>query len=179
MFGRETEIEYAAYVESELSDVEYELLTTQQQAQPVDQPEVEPIPSDLEKMTPGPGLAAILSGINPSRLSGYDLVAVLLAQQHQISHDQARWYAVMVEVSHRTDPQYGRSDEAVEFASDEIRAALTLTRRTADSDSGWPATSKNVSPPYGPPSTPATSTCAGPGPSPTAPHIWTSPPPAG
>jgi len=137
MFGREPEVEYAAYVESEQSAVEYELLTAQQWAQHVDQPpDIEPIPSGLEEMTPGPYLAAILSGIHPDQMSGYDLVAVLQAYQRQISHDQARLYAVMVEVSHRTDPESGRTDEAVEFASDEIRAALTLTRRAADSELG-------------------------------------------
>ncbi len=136
MFGRESEAEYAAYVESELSAVEYELLTARQWADHVDQPQVEWIPSDLEKMTPGPDLAAILSGLDPCQLSGYDLVAVLCAQQRQISHDQARLYAVMVEVSHRMDPESGWRDEAVEFASDEIRTALTLTRRAADSELG-------------------------------------------
>jgi hypothetical protein len=135
MFGRETEVEYAAYVESELSDIEYELLTAQQRAEHVDQAEVEPIPSGLEKMTPGPYLAAILSGIDRTLLRGHDVVTLLQAEARLAAHYQAAVYATMNEVAHCASAEdTGRVEEAVEFAADEVRAALRLTRRAAETE---------------------------------------------
>lgn len=92
------------------------------------------LPSDLERIPPGPFLGAILSGIDRSKLSGHDTVRVMKARNRQIAHFQAELAADMVEVSHRTDAEMGRSEEAWDYASDEIRAALTLTRRAAESE---------------------------------------------
>lgn len=91
------------------------------------------VPDDLELISPGRFLSTILSGIDRTRLSGHDTVRVLKARQRQISHEQAQLAADMVEISYRTNAEMGRADEAFEYASDEIRAALTLTRPAAES----------------------------------------------
>jgi len=135
MFGRECEVELAAHFESEPSAVEYELLTSQQWAEHVDQPEVEPIPSGLEKMTPGPELAGILSGIDRALLRGHDVVTLLQAEARLAAHYQAAAYATMNEVAHCAKTEdTNRVEEAVEFAADEVRAALRLTRRAAETE---------------------------------------------
>ncbi|MEE8374945.1 MAG: DUF222 domain-containing protein [Acidimicrobiia bacterium] len=92
------------------------------------------VPSDLEQIPPGPFLGAILSGVDRSKLSGHDTLRVMKARNRQIAHFQAELAADMVEVAHRTDADMGRSEEAWDYASDEIRAALTLTRRAAESE---------------------------------------------
>jgi hypothetical protein len=92
------------------------------------------IPAGLDEWSPGPYLAAALSSIDRSRLSGYDLVVVMRARARQLSHDQAELLADMVEVSHCADAKFGRLDEAFEYAAHEIRAALTLTRQAAESE---------------------------------------------
>ena len=86
----------------------------------------ESVPVGLAEMAPGPVLAAVLASIDPSRLSGFDRVVVLQARARQLAYDQAEFYASMVGVAEAIP------DTEIEFASDEIRAALTWTRRAAD-----------------------------------------------
>ena len=87
-------------------------------------------------MPPGPGLARALAAIDRSTLNGHDLVTVLQAWSRQAAHAEAELYATMAEVAHGpaggplTPPE--RLDGPGEFAADEIRAALRLTRRSAD-----------------------------------------------
>ncbi len=100
------------------------------------QPVRDLIPDGLDEIAPGPYLAAILEGLDRPRLSGFDLVSVLRAEARMASHYQALSFQSMNEVSHRTDPEFGFSEEAYQFASDEIRAALTLTRRAAEVELG-------------------------------------------
>lgn len=86
-------------------------------------------------MAPGPQLAAALSGIDVSRVSESDCVEVLKAHNRQLNHDRARLLTVMAEVGVRVpspDDEVRRTAEPDEFAADEIRAALALTRRAAD-----------------------------------------------
>ena len=94
----------------------------------------EVLPCDLEDIPPGNFLAAILSSVHRSLLSGYDTVRLMKARYRQVAHDQALLYADMVEVSHRNDAEWGRLDDAFEYASDEIKAALAKTRRSAVAD---------------------------------------------
>jgi len=96
--------------------------------------ESEQIPAGLDEWAPGPYLAAVLTSIDRSRISGYDLVVVMRARKCQLAHDQAELLADMVEVSHCADAEFGRLDEAFEYAAHEIRAALTLTRQAAESE---------------------------------------------
>lgn len=97
----------------------------------------EPIPPGLGEMSPGPVLAAFLSSIDVTKVSGFDQVVVLRAYDRQASHDAARRYEVMAAVNttmltfdgYPNDPQ-----DAGEAASAEIRAALHLTRYAADGE---------------------------------------------
>ena len=80
------------------------------------------------------GLAAALACLDLKVLTGSQVVDVLKARYRQNNHDRAQLFAVIAEVLHR-----GQADTSVleeypgEFASDEVRAALVLTRRAADS----------------------------------------------
>jgi len=100
--------------------------------------DTEPIPPGLDAMPPGPVLAALLSSIDVDRVSGYDRVVVLRAQQRMGSHFQAQMYAAMVAVADHMDlAEFADDPElAWEAASAEIRAALRLTRRAADAQLG-------------------------------------------
>jgi Domain of unknown function (DUF222) len=90
------------------------------------------IPSHLDDMAPGPELAAALAGIDIELVSGHDRVTVLRAEQRMVSHYQARTYRAMAslpDVMEDDEPQW-----AFEAAAAEIRAALHLTRRAADTE---------------------------------------------
>lgn len=56
------------------------------------------------------------------------------ARSRQVAHDQAELLADMAEVAHCADADLGRLDEAFEYASMEIRAALSMTRRAAEAE---------------------------------------------
>jgi len=92
------------------------------------------IPEDLADIAPGPELSGVLTGLDLSRLGGFDCVEVLKAQYRQLNHDRARLMATMVEVG-RCDigpDDVVRRTAPDEFSPDEVRAALVLTRRAAD-----------------------------------------------
>jgi hypothetical protein len=94
------------------------------------------IPEGLAEMVPGPELAALLARIDIHALTGADAIEVLRARARQLSHEQARLLATMVEVG-LCDPDAGEGDvgrlpESPPYAADEIRAALAWTRRAAD-----------------------------------------------
>lgn len=93
--------------------------------------EVATIPQGLDEMAPGPALSGFLSSIDVENLSGRAAVIFARAQQRQISHDQARQYRALSRI---TDLYAIDSSEAAEFASAEVGAALTYTRRRADSE---------------------------------------------
>ena len=44
------------------------------------------LPGDLEAMAPGPRLAALLAGIDRSRLSDHDVVRLMVARDRLVSH---------------------------------------------------------------------------------------------
>ncbi len=91
---------------------------------------------ELAGVEPGPELGAMLGRIDRSELNGYQLVVVLEAWERQLAHDHAEFYGVMSDLSYSPpggpDSPPHRQDEPAEFASDEIRAVLRLTRRAAD-----------------------------------------------
>lgn len=94
------------------------------------------IPEGLAEMVPGPELAALLAGIDIHAVTGADAVEVLRARARQLSHEQARLLATMVEVG-LCDPDagagvVGRLMESPPDAAAEIRAASAWTRRAAD-----------------------------------------------
>lgn len=114
------------------TDTELERLTAEGHALPETDRHV--LPENLEDIGPGLFLAAVLDSVDRSRLSGHDTVRVLQADARMEAHYASRKYVSMVEVAHRTDPDAGTTAEMVEYASDEIGAALTLTRRAAESE---------------------------------------------
>ena len=95
------------------------------------------IPSDIDSMVPDLFLAALLSAVQLSQLTGSDVVSVMQAKDRLASHYRAGVLEAMVETAHCTDPDtLDRSSVPTEFASEEIGSALTLTRRKADHDLG-------------------------------------------
>lgn len=98
------------------------------------------IPPGLDEWAPGPYLTAVLSSLDPFRLNGHDAVVLMKAHARQVSHDQAGFYRSIGEVATAVPTgQEGppeRSEEWFEYANMELRAALTLTRRAADSEIG-------------------------------------------
>jgi len=85
-------------------------------------------------MRPGADLGVALASIDRTRLSESDRVMVLQAWSRQLSHTQAELYASMVSVADAAAATAGSDLElAQSLAASEIRAALTLTRRAADS----------------------------------------------
>jgi hypothetical protein len=97
--------------------------------------ECEPIPPGLDKMPPGPALGAFLASIDVDRVCGYDRVVVLRACQRQASHVQAQVCAAMAAVADHMDQAEFPDDPGLgwEAAATEIRVALRLTRRAAES----------------------------------------------
>ena len=95
---------------------------------------VEGIPAGLDRMEPGPALAGFLASIDVDRVSGHDRVVVLRAHQRMASHYQAQVYAAMASVAdHMERAEFVDEPElSWDAASTEIRAALRLTRRSAD-----------------------------------------------
>ncbi|HZC25381.1 MAG TPA: HNH endonuclease [Actinopolymorphaceae bacterium] len=98
------------------------------------------LPAGLADMPPGAELAAVLESLEVARLNGHDLVVVLAAQARQVAHLQAGMYASMAAIAHcpagDADAPVHRTGGRMEFAADEIRAALTWTRRKADTELG-------------------------------------------
>lgn len=94
-------------------------------------------PGDLFDREPGPELAAFLSAVDPTQLSGHDQVRVLLAHQKMASHYAAKVYddiAALTDVMVELD---GDLETGVEATAMELRAALRLTRRMADIEIGF------------------------------------------
>ncbi len=90
------------------------------------------LPDGLEEMAPGPELARVLAGIDVDSLPGFDLVVVMAAQARMVAYHQAGLLDVVARVADATTEASGLvADDDGEFAADEIRAALCLTRRAA------------------------------------------------
>jgi len=126
MFGTEMELE--------LSTADFERMMAE--AETFVEPFRQELPDDLETIPPGLHLAAILAGVDRTRLNGHDVVRLMQSHKRLAAHYEAASLADMVEVAHcpagdAVSP-VERSSDQEEFASDDIRAALRLTRRTAE-----------------------------------------------
>jgi hypothetical protein len=109
-------------------------LTTEEAKNPLPATGLPSLPEDLEQLPSGVFLAAALHRARRTELSGHDLIRLLVARERLVSHYQADVASDMAEVTRLApmgDP-YDRSEETWDYASDEIRAALTLTRRSAE-----------------------------------------------
>jgi len=94
------------------------------------------IPPRLDEMAPSPVLAVFLSNVDTERLTAYDRVVVLRARQRMASHYAAQVYTDMVAVRDayaEERPRWGDVSHA-ESAAAEVRSALHLTRRAADTE---------------------------------------------
>jgi hypothetical protein len=101
----------------------------------VDPRTYEGIPPDLEGMRPGPVLATYLSAIDVSKVSPYDRVLVLRANDRMASHYSALRYRNIAAVHRAYVSDTGCSYmEAGAASSAEVRLALTLTRSRADNE---------------------------------------------
>lgn len=91
---------------------------------------------DLSSIPPGPYLAVILEYLDREKLNGFDVVRLLQARERQLAHIQARAMADTVETAYSApgdaDSEVGRLQEQFEYAADELRPALTLSRRAAE-----------------------------------------------
>lgn len=96
------------------------------------------IPARLEEVEPGPVLAALLSTVDAESLRGHEAVVVLRAAQKMASHYAAQMYRSMGAITSSMVDPTDEPGEAEEFAhrgaAMEIRAALRLTRRTAENE---------------------------------------------
>jgi hypothetical protein len=99
--------------------------------------QVQVIPDNLDEWAPGPYLAAVLSTVDSSLLSDTDRVVVLRAQQRMASHFQAKVYEAMGSVVDSYEALNDNAELAADGAAMEVRAALRLTRRAADSEIGF------------------------------------------
>lgn len=100
------------------------------------------IPKGLAEIPPGAMLAGILESIDRDSLSGHDRVLLLRAQRRQEAHYQAEAYATMAAVAESTVEEVADlpPELADDCAADEIQAALTLTRRSAETQLGFAST---------------------------------------
>lgn len=95
----------------------------------------EPVPPAFDEWEPGLFSAGVLASLDRTRVSGRDLVAVLIAEERLIAHLRALQAATIAELARAdvSDPDsYARGELAWENAAAEIGAALRLTRRNAE-----------------------------------------------
>jgi Domain of unknown function (DUF222)/HNH endonuclease len=93
----------------------------------------ESIPPRLAQMAPGPILAAFMASVDVTRLSGHDIVSVMQAHQRLASHFHAAVSADMMALVEAL-AQDDTFEEACFGAEAEIRVALNLTRRAAQTE---------------------------------------------
>jgi Domain of unknown function (DUF222) len=95
------------------------------------------LPDGLELMAPGPVLAGVLAGLDRAALAGPDLIVLARARARQLAYEQAQQLADVLEIASvainsldETD-RIVHGDKVVDFADDEVAAALSWTSLTA------------------------------------------------
>src|SRR6202045_646067 len=83
----------------------------------------------VEGMRPGPGLASVLADVDLSALDEFEVVEVLKAGRRLASWAAALEVRAAAELERRTVASDGQ--DAVEFVTCEVEAALTLTAMAA------------------------------------------------
>src|SRR4029453_11319549 len=93
-----------------------------------------PLPDGLADMPPGPALAAVLSTVDRTRLTGAQLARVLRPQYRQVPHEQARMLADAVELAKVPWDGPGKvtREQADEYASIQAGLTMTISPRYAD-----------------------------------------------
>jgi hypothetical protein len=109
-------------------------LTVAEAKKPLSETRQQLVVDELELLPPGIFLAAAIHRVQRRRVGGHNLIRVLKARERLVSHYQAEVASDMAEVAHLApgDDWHERSEHEWDYASDEIRAALTLTRRGAE-----------------------------------------------
>lgn len=129
----EIELSEELIVSGESEDQEY-LITLDEMATGWSDDDRHVLP-DLSVLVPGPFLAVLVESVDRSRLNGFDVVRLLQGRERQLAHLQAGSMADTVETAHAAPGDAGngfdRLDEQFEYAADELRPALTLSRRAA------------------------------------------------
>ncbi|RIQ29650.1 hypothetical protein DY240_08110, partial [Jiangella rhizosphaerae] len=95
-----------------------------------------PLPAGFASVPPGPRLGAALAEVPVRRVSGHDTVDVISAAHRQACHAQAVFLRALLETGMRrpgSGDTVARVGSPGEFAAEEARAALTWSRRRADS----------------------------------------------
>ncbi len=99
------------------------------------------IPQGLDKMTPGPELAAALAGLDWGELSEFDQIVAVKACQRMISWGQSLFYEGLAAVHQTISDLEVKDDEDLDFAFgctvSELAAALHLTSRAAHTELGF------------------------------------------
>lgn len=91
------------------------------------------LPGGMETWPLGPALAAIMSAVSPASVSGHDRVTMLRIHQRLASYFEAKALEDVASISDAlVDACEGDVETAQEAAAMELRAALRLTRRSAD-----------------------------------------------
>jgi hypothetical protein len=89
----------------------------------------------LDEIEPGAELAMLLAHIDEEALTGFDQVAAARALARQVAHYQARLYRTMAVIYQTLEQELeGDVEDAFGAAAAELRPALSLTRRAADSE---------------------------------------------
>ena len=95
-----------------------------------------PLPEDFEEMPPGPGLAAVLTGLDRTTLTGFQLAEVLRARLRQISFEQAELLADIHELAYAPYTPPGqppaRSNQWDEHVTEEVSFSLSWSMYAAD-----------------------------------------------
>jgi hypothetical protein len=94
------------------------------------------LPDDLESISAGPYLVAVVGSVDRSRLNGHDVVRLMQAESRLENSCAARKLASVAEVAHcppgDSDSPVERDPGEIEYAAVEVAAALTLTRRASE-----------------------------------------------
>ncbi|MDJ0954243.1 MAG: DUF222 domain-containing protein [Acidimicrobiia bacterium] len=104
-------------------------------------PHASTIPENLEDIPPGADLARVLDSLDWERLSDHDLIRVLQAQDRLVSHYQAgrAWTIDEITQRYQEGDREGSFEAGIAFAgaAAEVGAALCLTRRAAEIETGF------------------------------------------
>lgn len=117
-------------------DAEYAYqLTERESSRPWPEPG---FPADVDDLPPIV-LAVLVHRTDPDCLPGHDRVLYLKARERLVSHHQAGSLDAFESITRCVPPDHDRDDDRIvlpeprwEFASDEVRAALRLTRHGAE-----------------------------------------------
>jgi hypothetical protein len=111
-------------------------VTTSDPAEPEADPELDAVGravAALAGIPAGPALGTALAALDRGSLTGWQWVDVLVARYRQSNHERGELFATIAQVLlHREPNSTEVADRPDEFAVDEVRAALRLTRTAAE-----------------------------------------------